>query len=60
MCNCDCSVQVAFPIVLDAYEFCSDALKKQLDGPREAIREEEDCKANQDRAIKKAKQVMSC
>ena len=50
-------MQVAFPIVLDFYEFCSDALKKELDGPREAIREEEDRRANLDRAAKKAKQV---
>ena len=50
-------MQVAFPIVLDFYDFCSDALKKELDGPREAIREEEDRKANLDRAVKKAKQV---
>jgi hypothetical protein len=39
------------------YEFCSDEMKKQLDGPREAVRHEEDRKANADRAVKKAKQV---
>ncbi len=50
-------MQVAFPIVLDMYEFCSDEMKKQLDGPREAVRHEEDRKANADRIVKKAKQV---
>jgi len=50
-------MQVAFPIVLDMYEFCSDEMKKQLDGPREAVRHEEDRKANADRAVKKAKKV---
>ena len=48
---------MTFPIVLDMYEFCSDDLKKQLDGPREAVRDEEDRKANQNRAVKKAKLV---
>lgn len=43
--------------MLDTYEFCSDDLKKQLDGPRVAVREEEDRKANKDRAVKKAKMV---
>ncbi|DBB02923.1 hypothetical protein WJX77_004368 [Trebouxia sp. C0004] len=51
--------KVAFPIVLDMYEFCSDEMKKQLDGPREAVRHEEDRKANADRAVKKAKQEES-
>lgn len=50
-------MQVAFPILLDMYEFCSDEMKKQLDGPREAVRHEEDRKANLDRAVKRAKQV---
>jgi hypothetical protein len=49
--------QVACPIVMDMYEFCSDEMKKQLDGPREAVRHEEDRKANADRAVKKAKKV---
>ena len=52
-----CLLQVTFPLVLDTYEFCSDDLKKQLDGPRVAVREEEDRKANKDRAAKKAKMV---
>lgn len=43
--------------MLDVYEFCSHDLKKQLDGPRVAVREEEDRKANKDRAVKKAKMV---
>ena len=50
-------MQVTFPLILDMYEFCSDDMKKQLDGPREAVRHEEDRKANQDRSVKKAKQV---
>ena len=50
-------LQVTFPLVLDTYEFCSADLKKQLDGPRVAVREEEDRKANKDRAAKKAKMV---
>ena len=52
-----CLLQVTFPLVLDTYDFCSDDLKKQLDGPRVAVREEEDRKANKDRAVKKAKMV---
>lgn len=51
--------KVTFPLILDMYEFCSDDMKKQLDGPREAVRHEEDRKANQDRAVKKAKQEES-
>lgn len=39
------------------YDFCSEELKQQLAGPREAIKAEEDRKANQDRAAKKAKMV---
>ena len=50
-------LQVTFPLVLDTYDFCSNDLKKQLDGPRVAVREEEDRKANKDRAAKKAKMV---
>lgn len=46
--------------MLDTYEFCSEDLKKQLDGPRVAVREEEDRKANIDRAAKKAKMVTAC
>ena len=55
--TCGSLLQVTFPLVLDTYEFCSDDLKKQLDGPRVAVREEEDRKANKDRAAKKAKMV---
>ena len=50
-------MQVDFPLVLDMYDFCSDDLKKQLAGPREAVKAEEDRKANIDRAVKKAKMV---
>lgn len=50
-------LQVTFPLVLDTYDFCSDDLKKQLEGPRVAVREEEDRKANLDRVAKKAKMV---
>ena len=39
------------------YDFCSEDLKNQLAGPREAVKAEEDRKANQDRAAKKAKMV---
>ena len=50
-------MQVDFPLVLDMYDFCSDELKKQLAGPREAVKAEEDRIANIDRAVKKAKMV---
>jgi hypothetical protein len=33
------SVQVGFPLVLDAYDFCTPAYKKQLEGPRLAGQE---------------------
>ena len=46
------SLQVAFPLVLDTYEFCSDALKKQLDGPREAARAAADRAAGLEKAAK--------
>ncbi|GBF93289.1 ubiquitin carboxyl-terminal hydrolase [Raphidocelis subcapitata] len=34
--------KVAFPADLDVYDFCSDALKKELEGPRAAMKEWED------------------
>jgi len=37
--------KVTFPLVLDAYEFCTDGLKKELQAPRLAAKEEEDRKA---------------
>ena len=45
-------LQVAFPLVLDTYEFCSEALKKQLDGPREAVRAAADRAAGLEKAAK--------
>ena len=45
-------MQVAFPLVLDTYEFCSEALKKQLDGPREAARAAADRAAGLEKAAK--------
>lgn len=45
-------LQVAFPLVLDTYDFCSDALKKQLDGPREAARAAADRAAGVEKAAK--------
>ncbi|KAK9834879.1 hypothetical protein WJX81_005740 [Elliptochloris bilobata] len=47
--------KVAFPLVLDVYEFCSEALKKQLDGPREAARAAADRAAGLEKAAKAAK-----
>ena len=58
--SAEVALQVTFPLVLDTYEFCSDKLKKQLDAPRVAVREEEDRKADIDRAAKKAKMVIAC
>ena len=46
------NLQVAFPLVLDTYEFCSEALKKQLDGPREAARADADRAAGLEKAAK--------
>jgi len=43
--------QVAFPADLDVFDFCSDDLKKQLEGPRLALKEWED---EQVRAVKRA------
>jgi len=45
---------VVFPLVLDAYEFCSPEYKKQLEGPRAAWQEAEDWRAGLDRAAKTA------
>ena len=39
--------------MLDTYEFCSDALKKQLNGPREAAR----AAANRAAGLEKAAKV---
>ncbi len=38
--------------MLDTYEFCSEALKKQLDGPREAARAAADRAAGLEKAAK--------
>ncbi|KAK9908278.1 hypothetical protein WJX75_005397 [Coccomyxa subellipsoidea] len=46
--------KVVFPMVLDAYEFCSDAYKKQLDGPRAAWQAAEDVRAGLEKAAKTA------
>ena len=50
-------LQVVFPLVLDTYELCTDAYKRDLDGPREALTAEEDRKAGLEKAAKRAKQV---
>lgn len=34
--------KVTFPVDLDVFDFCSDALKKELEGPRAALKEWED------------------
>lgn len=54
-------------MVLDAYEFCSDAYKKQLDGPRAAWQAAEDVRAGLEKAAKtaakdadKAAEVRAC
>ena len=44
--------QVSFPLVLDVYEFCTDELKKELEGPREAAREAADRAAGLEKAAK--------
>ena len=36
------SSQVTFPVDLDVYDFCSDELRKELEGPRAALKEWED------------------
>lgn len=38
-------MQVAFPLLLDVYDFCTPALKETLAGPREAFKISEDIKA---------------
>jgi len=43
---------VTFPLVLDVYEFCTDELKKELEGPREAAREAADRAAGLEKAAK--------
>lgn len=52
-------LQVAFPLVLDVYDFCTEVLKKELEGPREAVKLEEDRKAGLEKAAKRAKAVRS-
>ncbi|CAL8463183.1 g2717 [Coccomyxa elongata] len=46
--------KVVFPMVLDAYEFCSDAYKKELEGPRAAWQAAEDERAGLEKAAKTA------
>jgi hypothetical protein len=46
------AAQVAFPLVLDVYEFCSAELKKELEGPREAARAAADRAAGLEKAAK--------
>ncbi len=41
-------------MVLDAYEFCADSYKKELDGPRAAWQEAEDVRAGLEKAAKTA------
>ena len=48
-------MQVSFPLVLDALEFCTEALKAELEGPRAAFREAEDAKAGIGASAKKAR-----
>ena len=52
-------LQVVFPMVLDAYEFCSDAYKKELEGPRAAWQAAEDVRAGLDKAAKTAAKAAS-
>ena len=40
-----CWMQVAFPLQLDMFDFCTDELKAKLKGPRAALRRVEDDKA---------------
>lgn len=44
------AAQVAFPLLLDCYEFCSEELRKALDGPRDELQAIEDRKATAQRA----------
>lgn len=47
--------KVQYPALLDLYEFCSDALKQQLDGPRLAYKEAEDKRLAAEKLSKSAK-----
>jgi len=51
------AAQVAFPLVLDVYEFCSAELKKELEGPREAARAAADRAAGLEKAAKVARRT---
>ncbi|KAK9836436.1 hypothetical protein WJX74_000563 [Apatococcus lobatus] len=44
--------KVVFPVLLDLYDFCTPDLKRQLDGPRDALRAIEDKAAADARASK--------
>ena len=47
-------------MVLDLYEFCTEAYKAQLEGPRKAWQAAEDARAGLERAAKKAKAEVCC
>lgn len=51
--------QVAFPMELDVYDFCSTELKAKLDGPRSILKDEQDrASAAAKLAKNKAKQTV--
>ncbi|PNW70587.1 hypothetical protein CHLRE_17g726050v5 [Chlamydomonas reinhardtii] len=45
--------KIPFSLEFDAYEFCSDALKKQLEGPRQAFKEAQDAAMEAKKLAKK-------
>ncbi|KAG2449717.1 hypothetical protein HYH02_005244 [Chlamydomonas schloesseri] len=45
--------KIPFSLEFDAYEFCSDALKKQLEGPRQAYKEAQDAAVEAKKLAKK-------
>lgn len=51
-------LQVAFPMELDVYDFCSPELKVKLDGPRATLKDEQD-RASAAAKLAKNKQKVS-
>lgn len=51
-------LQVAFPMELDVYDFCSTELKAKLDGPRATLKDEQD-RASAAAKLAKNKQKVS-
>ena len=49
--------QVGFPITLDLHDFCTDSLKKRLEGPRALVKEERNKEAAQAQESKEPAEV---